>query len=166
VTPTGGTLAAGGWPAVVRLTLKLVGTQTVVNGGTGYTASDSLTFTMPAGGTAVALTATVSSGVVTALSIATAGVFQGNAVLPGTGGVPQNPVTLTGGTGTGCTVNLNWGLATAVVDDSGNYSVLPTGYTITSVDGNGASGALAVGAAVAFQFPQLPQRFSSAAILS
>src|SRR5262249_4490304 len=78
-------------------------------------------------------------------SVSAAGSFVGP------GGVPVNPVSQvsSSGAGVGATANLTWGLNTAVVDDSGNYSVIPTGFTVTPVDGNGTGGAIAAGAATA-----------------
>lgn len=147
ITPTGGTKnaaapagayqAAGGWDAIVRVTLKVVGTPTVGVGGSGYVAADTVTFSNGV----VLNAATVVGGAVTVWSINAAGSFVGP------GGVPVNPVSQisTNGVGVGATANLSWGLNTAIVDDSGNYSVIPTGFTVTPAAGDttGTTGAIA-----------------------
>lgn len=153
ITPTGGTKnaaapggayqAAGGWDAVIRATLKVVGVPTVGQGGTGFVTNDTVTFSNGV----VLNAATVVSGAVTVWSINAAGSFVGP------GGVPVNPVSQisTSGVGVGATANLSWGLNTVFVDDSGNYSVIPTGFTVTPAAGDttGTGGAVAAGAATA-----------------
>jgi len=72
----------------------------IVSGGTGYTVSDLLTVV---GGTFTTVTTltvdAVSAGVITAISITTKGVYT---VAPG------NPVSVTGGTGTGATFTMTY----------------------------------------------------------
>lgn len=71
----------------------------VVSGGTGYTVSDTLTLV---GGTGTAATFnvdTVSSGVITAVSLVSAGDYTVQ---------PADPVATTGGTGSGATLNVTW----------------------------------------------------------
>ena len=71
---------------------------TIVSGGTSYAVSDVLTVS---GGTGTAATLTVdavSGGVITEVSVTTAGDYSVN---------PTNPVSVTGGTGTGATFNLD-----------------------------------------------------------
>lgn len=152
ITATGGTLnaaapggayqAAGGWPAVLRATMKVVGVPTVGSGGTGFVTNDTVTFS-----NGVILTAaTVVSGAVTVWSVSNAGVFTGP------GGLPVNPVSQvsTSGVGIGATANLSWGINTVLVDDSGNYSVIPTGFSVANAvgDSTGTGGAVAAGAVV------------------
>jgi hypothetical protein len=75
----------------------------IAGGGTGYTIGDTLT--VVGGTSSFAATITVNSvslGVITGVSIATAGLYTVN---------PGNPVSVTGGTGSGATFNLT--LATA-----------------------------------------------------
>ena len=79
--------------------------------------------------------ASVSGGVVLTATVSTAGAF--------TGQVATNPVaqTSTSGSGVGTTTwNLSYGLGAVSVANSGNYSVVPTGSTVTdSASGTGAS---------------------------
>ena len=91
-TTAGGVTATG----TTRLIIYAV---TVAAGGTGYTVGDTLTLV---GGTvattaATYTVATVSSGVVTSVSYATYGAYSA---------IPTSPAATTGGTGTGCTLNL------------------------------------------------------------
>jgi|SRR5579883_3395563 len=148
IAATGGTLAAGGWPAVLRATLKVI-TPALQNAGAGYAINDTLTF---ANGVVITVN-TVSSGAIATFTLTNAGSFAGNGVLPGTGGVPvgnQSQIA-TSGSGSGATFSFTWGLNTVVVDDSGNYSVIPTGFSVTNATGDttGSGGAVAAGAATA-----------------
>lgn len=91
-----------------------VTSATVAAGGTGYTNGDTLTV-VGGTGTAATLTVTgVSSGVITSVSIATAGSYSV---------FPVSPVSVTGGTGTTATFNLTpvsqTGFATSVIQTSG-----------------------------------------------
>lgn len=144
LTITGGTIqaasaagvapvVAAGWAAVLRATMKVVGTPSVSVAGTGYVTND--TVLLPNG---VEVTVTASAGAVTALALTTAGLVSAPGPLPATGAQIS-----TSGVGVGLVAGLSWGIAAALVDDSGNYSVVPTGITVTSVDGNGTSGAVA-----------------------
>jgi hypothetical protein len=79
---------------------------TVANGGTGYTVGDQLTIVDDSGTLqdvdgvdAVFNVDTVSGGVVTAVSLVTAGNYEK---------VPTNPAATSGGTGTGCTLNVTY----------------------------------------------------------
>jgi microcystin-dependent protein len=75
----------------------------IVSGGTGYTIGDTLTVVGGTSYVAATLTVnTVSGGVITSVSINNPGVYTVN---------PGNPVSVTGGTGSGATFNLT--LATA-----------------------------------------------------
>lgn len=69
----------------------------IVSGGTAYTNNDVLTV-VGGDGTAATLTATVVAGEVTVISVTTAGAYTGN---------PANPVSVTGGSGSGATFNLS-----------------------------------------------------------
>lgn len=78
---------------------------TIIAGGSGYAATSTFNLTIVGGtGTAAVISVTTNgSGVViTVNSITTAGSYS---VLPG------NPAAVTGGTGTGCTLAVKWGLA-------------------------------------------------------
>lgn len=152
ITPTGGVLnaaapasgnqAAGGWAAILRATLKVVGTPAIEAAGSGWVTNDTATFA-----NGVVLTVTASAGAATSWAVTTAGSFVGP------GGVPvgaQAPIS-TSGVGIGATVTFSWGLNTVLIDDSGNYSTIPTGFTVTNAVGDttGTGGAVAAGAATA-----------------
>jgi len=80
--------------------LRVAFAGTVVSGGTDYTVGDQLTLV---GGTFSEVTVfnvdTVSGGVVIAVSVVTPGTYSKS---------PANPVSTTGGTGTGCTLNVTF----------------------------------------------------------
>jgi len=102
---------AGGTQATGTVTMQLLSSSTVASGGTGYTLNDVITLS---GGTStVSATVTVSAvsgGVVTAFTLTNAGVYT---VLP------TNPISTTGGTGTGFTI-------------TGAFGVRSAGFTITN----------------------------------
>lgn len=83
-----------------RAVLTTAGAVTVAAGGTGYSVGDILT---PVGGTFAAAAsiqvATETGGVVTAVQVLDGGRYVAT---------PSNPVATTGGTGTGCTLNLSY----------------------------------------------------------
>jgi phosphotransferase system HPr-like phosphotransfer protein len=92
---------AGGTTAVLSITSVYANTATVAVGGTGYTLNDTLTVV---GGTtidsAVQFQVTgVSGGVVTTVSRTTNSRYSA---------LPSSPSTTTGGTGTGCTLNVTF----------------------------------------------------------
>ena len=126
---------AGGVQATVSPNLSNnVGTATITNGGTGYTVGDTLTLV---GGTFTAAStltvSAVSGGVITGITTAIGGVYSV---------VPTNPMSVTGGTGSGATFTLtNWGLsATFTITNAGSgYVEQPT----VSFSGGGGSGAAA-----------------------
>lgn len=126
------TIAGSGSGGTATAKLKAVAIA-VVAGGTGYSVSDVLTVV---GGTSTqAITATVSAvsgGVITALSITTAGSYS---VLP------SNPVAVTGGGGSGATFTITWGVATIAVTAAGTGYVTATA-TVTGGGGSGATAAV------------------------
>lgn len=116
ITFTGGGTGQG---ATATAKLKVVGTVTITAGGTGYTNGDVLTVV---GGTkttaAVVTVSSVSSGAVTAATITTAGSYSV---------IPANAASVTGGTGTGATVTLTYGVASIAVTDGGRgFTSAPT----------------------------------------
>jgi hypothetical protein len=128
IAPTGGT---GSGLTVAPLSLKAVSATVVGQGTSGFAVSDTITLS-----NGVVLTvATVSSGKVATVTVATAGSF--------TGQVATNPVSQvsTSGAGVGITTfNVSYGLATAAITNSGNYTAVPTGLTVTdTAGGTGAS---------------------------
>lgn len=147
ITPTGGTvtpqvLTGGqvttpvGWQALIRPVMKVISAGVATGGGgSGYVTNDVVYF-----GNGIFLTATATAGVVTSWAVTQAGSF----LYPG--GLPATAAQVSAsGVGVGAVASLVWGIGTVSIDDSGNYSVLPTGYTVASVDGNGTGGALALG---------------------
>lgn len=97
----------GHWYEIVGATLTKVATAVVAAGGTGYTVGDVLTVV---GGTGVAATltvATVSTGVITGVTITTAGAFSVN---------PSSPNSVTGGTGSSATITLTFSSLTTAGD--------------------------------------------------
>jgi hypothetical protein len=93
---------------------------TVAAGGTGYTVGDLLT---PSTGTYIVTpiieVTSVSGGVVTGVQINNPGICTSP---------PTNPVTMNGGTGSGCTINFTWTAGTGIItdvfiNDAGVYTV-------------------------------------------
>jgi hypothetical protein len=128
---------SGGVQAVVAVVRMFNSGATVQTGGTGYTVNDVLTVT---GGTplssATTLTVTsVSGGVITGISATSQSTYTA---------LPTNPVSVTGGTGSGATFNLTWGVVTGAT----GYSITTAGSgyveqpTVT-FSGGGGSGAAA-----------------------
>lgn len=92
------TFAATGWTAVRRT--QQAASATIAGGGTGYANGNVLT--VVGGNFTTAATFTVtgnSSGVITSVSLTTAGEYRD---------VPTNPVTVTGGAGTGATLTVTF----------------------------------------------------------
>lgn len=123
-----------------------------VAGGTGYAINDVLTVS---GGTSIATSKAIvravsGGGVITSLDVSVAGQYS---VLPG------NAVTLTGGSGTGATANVTWGVSAVIVTNPGSgylrsdiAVVFSTGAAVATADvvdpvtatitGGGGSGAV------------------------
>ena len=92
------TFSGNGWTAV-RQTSQ-ASTATVAAGGTGYTVGDDITVVGGNFATAAVFNVdSVSSGAITAVSLVTAGEYRDK---------PTNPVSVTGGTGTGGTLNVTF----------------------------------------------------------
>jgi hypothetical protein len=127
---------AGGVQATASVTAMLAGNPTTVQaGGTGYTVGNTLTVVggTPTGAAATYQVTAVSGGVVTAV---TAVNFASYSVLP------SNPVSTTGGTGTGATLNLTYGVAAGqptITNAGSGYVEQPT----VTFSGGGGSGAAA-----------------------
>jgi hypothetical protein len=128
---------AGGVQATASAFLQLAVTPTITSGGTGYSVNDVLTFSggvIGVGSTASAVTVTsVSGGVITGISI--------NQFGTGYSTVPSNPISVTGGTGTGATFTVSgWQVSTFTITNAGSgYVEQPT----VSFSGGGGSGATA-----------------------
>jgi hypothetical protein len=125
---------AGGVQATASVTRMFNSTATIAGGGTGYTVGDTLTVVggTPFSTTATYTVATVSAGVITSVTA----VSQAYTVLP------SNPVSVTGGTGTGATLNLTWAVdpnGLSITSAGSGYVEQPT----VSFSGGGGSGATA-----------------------
>lgn len=116
--------------------LKALTVSSIIIGGSGYAAND--TITLPGG--AVVTVSTVASGVITAATVTTAGSITN----PQAGSAVQ---VSTSGSGSGAAFVLTYGLLGVQMMNSGNYSVVPTGITLTGSGGSGtgASGVPALG---------------------
>ena len=109
---------AGGVQATASTTM-FVGSATVSAGGSGYAVGNVLTIVGGTSSTTATLTvATLSGSAVATVTISNSGVYT---VLP------SNPVSVTGGAGTGATFTLAWSVGTIVVDTAGSgYVEQPT----------------------------------------
>jgi hypothetical protein len=130
---------AGGVQATASASQMFASSANVAGGGTGYAVNDVLTV---AGGTptiATQLTVTsVSAGVITAVSIV--GNTGGYTVLP------SNPVSVTGGTGTGATFTINYGVTSVAITNAGSGYVEQPTVTFSGGGGSGAAAYASVGA--------------------
>lgn len=106
---------------------------TLSAGGTGYVVGDLLTVVGGTFTTAATITvASVSSGAITGINLTTPGIY---AV------APSNPVSVTGGYGSGATFTLNFGLlSVALVNPGSGYVTAPT----LNLIGGGGSGATVI----------------------
>jgi len=105
----------------------------IAGGGTGYTAGDTLTVVGGTGTAAQLTVGTVSSGVITAISVAVQnGIYSV---------FPTSPVSVTGGTGSGATFNISGGILSVftITNPGSGYVEQPT----VSFSGGGGSGATA-----------------------
>jgi hypothetical protein len=129
---------AGGVQATATVAV-FVNAGTVSSGGTGYTNGDVLTIV---GGTFVATAATltvtaVTVGVITAVSVSLASTYTAT---------PTNPVSVTGGTGSGATFNLTYGtLNTFSITNAGSGYVEQPTVTFSGGGGSGAAAYASIG---------------------
>lgn len=124
---------AGGVQATATVNIQATSSTTIASGGTGYTVNDVLTVVGGTGSAAQITVATVSAGVITGITISTAGNYSATA---------SNPVSVTGGTGSGATFNMVYTMrsGTFVITNAGSgYVEQPT----VSFSGGGGSGAAA-----------------------
>jgi hypothetical protein len=117
-------------------------TTTLNGGGTGYSVNDVLSFTGGTFSAAITVTVTsVSAGVITGFSIGNSGTYT---VLP------TNPISVTGGTGSGATFNVTaWSVRTTnftITNAGSGYVEQPT-VTFSGGGGSGAAAFASVGAA-------------------
>jgi hypothetical protein len=131
---------AGGVQATSSVSAMFTSTGTIVNGGTGYTVNDVITLvggTVSGGGVVGRYTVTaVSGGVITAVTRT-----QGNYVV-----LPTNPVSVTGGTGTGATLNVIYTFQSASITNAGSGYVEQPTVTFSGGGGSGAAAYATVGA--------------------
>ena len=117
-------LDANGDPTTVPS--GLVEAAAIVGGGSGYSVADTLTVVGGTGTSANLSVLEVSSGVITVISVKNTSDYSVN---------PTNPVSVTGGTGSGATFNLT--LSGTIdpllvdVDDDWGYVVEKSGITVT-----------------------------------
>jgi hypothetical protein len=132
---------AGGVQATVSLTMAAQSGTVVTpaNGGTGYTLNDVLTVV---GGTfvqAAQFTVTgVSGGVVTQVTRSNTNYGQYTVL-------PSSPATTTGGTGTGCTLNMLYEFLTASISNAGSGYIEQPTITFSGGGGSGAAAYATVG---------------------
>jgi hypothetical protein len=129
---------AGGVQAVVTVAQMQIAGATIHSGGTGYTVGNTLTIV---GGTPVTSAATltvttVSAGVITGVSV---GAFTNYTVLP------TNPVSVTGGTGSGATFNITYAVISFTITNAGSGYVEQPTVTFSGGGGSGAAAYATVG---------------------
>jgi hypothetical protein len=131
---------AGGVQATASVTTMFVLGGTLASGGTGYTVGDTLTVVGGTTGAAATVTVNaVSGGVITSASV----IAGANYTV-----LPTNPVSVTGGTGSGATFNLTYGVsATGVtITNAGSGYVEQPTVTFSGGGGSGAAAYATVGA--------------------
>jgi len=138
--------ASGGSGVVGVATLKAVSvTLSDGSAGASYTAGDTLTV-VGGTGTPITLTvSTVSSGAVATLAIATAGNYSV---------IPANPVSVTGGTGTGATFVLGYGVGAVSITSHGSGCAIAPSVVFTGGGGSSAAATatLAAQATITYKF--------------
>ena len=91
---------------VMQMLAVIIGGATVNAGGSGYAVNDVLTVVGGTGTAAQLKVSSVSGGVITAVTVQSAGLYSA---------LPSNPVSVTGGSGTSATFNLSSGGASYCV---------------------------------------------------
>jgi hypothetical protein len=122
---------AGGVTATATALLN-VNTITLVSGGTGYSVNDVLTVSGVTGGTVQVTVNTVTAGVIATFTVTNFGSGTVSAI-------PANPVSVTGGTGTGATFTVNWNCGNITVGTAGSGYVEQPTVTITGGSVNGTA---------------------------
>jgi hypothetical protein len=123
----------GGVTATANAALY-AGNATLVSGGTGYTVNDTLTLVGGTGGPATYTVTTVNAGVITAVTPVNYGQYT---VLPAS----PTAVAVTGGTGTGATLNVQWQLGNlfTITNPGSGYVEQPTVTISGQASGSGAT---------------------------
>jgi hypothetical protein len=128
------TVAGGaGTGATATVTMKLNGTQTPAVAGTGYAVNDVLTL--------IGGTSSIAAQVKVATVNGSGGILTFAGAITNVGNysaLPSNPITLTGGTGSGATLTASWGIADFVVLTPGSGFKTPPAVTLTGGGGSNA----------------------------
>jgi hypothetical protein len=136
---------AGGVQAVATLDWVTNNGATVQAGGTGYAVGNVLTVVggTPVVGAATLTVATVSSGVITSVNVTNFGSYVTT---------PTNPVSVTGGTGSGATFNLIYSAGnTYTFSNAGSGYIEQPTVTFSGGGGSGAAAYATVGSATIFR---------------
>lgn len=137
---------AGGVQAVLAITMAAQSGTAVTraNGGTGYTLNDVLT-AVGGTGTAAQFTVTgVSAGVVTQVT-------RSNSVFGTYTALPTSPAATTGGTGTGCTLNMLYEVLPPTITTAGSGYIEQPTITFSGGGGSGAAATARVGSGTTFK---------------
>jgi hypothetical protein len=129
---------AGGVTSTVSVAQMQIAGATIAGGGTGYTVGNTLTIVggTPVSGAATLTVTTVSAGVITGVSIAA---FNNYTALP------TNPVSVTGGSGSGATFNLTWAVISFTITNAGSGYIEQPTITFSGGGGSGAAAYATVG---------------------
>ena len=129
---------AGGVQATANAIVQNTG-ATIAGGGTGYTVGDTISMvggTLQAGLVGTFTVATVSGGVITAVN---------NPSFSQYSTTPTNPVSVTGGTGSGATLNVTYIYGYPVITNAGSGYVEQPTITFSGGGGSGAAAYATVG---------------------
>ncbi len=122
---------SGGVQATARASLVVVGTPTLLTGGTGHVVNDILTL-----GAGVRITVlTVTAGAVTTFSVLSPGSITAGSV-PGTVGAQ----TASTGVGIGASFTLVWGLGPATITSGAGYYLAVGAPIVATMTGGGTGG--------------------------
>lgn len=129
---------AGGVQATASAFLSALNVPTITSGGTGYSVNDVLTFVGGSGTAYQVLVTAVSGGVITAVSAQATSLYT----TP-----PSNPISVTGGTGTGATFTVpSWAVtSTFTITNAGSGYVEQPTVTFSGGGGSGAAAYATVG---------------------
>lgn len=129
---------AGGVTSTVSVAQMQIAGATIAGGGTGYTVGNTLTIVggTPVSGAATLTVTTVSAGVITGVSIAA---FNNYTALP------TNPVSVTGGSGSGATFNLTWAVISFTITNAGSGYIEQPTITFSGGGGSGAAAYASIG---------------------
>jgi hypothetical protein len=155
VVITAPTIAGGVQATASVATYNNSGISAVNFGGTGYTVGDTLSIVggTPVGGAATLTVGSVSGGVITSV---TYGNFASYSALP------TNPVSVTGGTGSGATFNIAWKVLSFSITNAGSGYVEQPTVTISGGGGSGATAYATVGGSTIIKSLGSPVLFQTA----